>query len=230
MGQIKPMQKHTTVLLCWKPAQQGIILKQAESLHSKVLPSSKQGITLTQAAACVPLPFPHMLPYWCAHSGWRLKHPWPTNRVLLAGPSICVGLCSWWLVQSHQHTTDHIAFTASMCQAALRSQSKHFQSSGYRRTQPCMYNLKKREKTLCEETFTWKERVCSALVCVVWLPLSSNKPGALLLHFQGQAAEVTSILELVIWKSAGGEGARQGYYPSLEVPLSSLKFWAAAQI
>lgn len=77
----------------------------------------------------------------------------------------------------------------------------------------CMYNLKEREKTLCGETFTWKELVCFALISVVWLTLSGDKPNALLLYLWGQAAEVISILQ------RGGERARQGYYPSLKVPL-----------
>lgn len=77
----------------------------------------------------------------------------------------------------------------------------------------CMYNLKEREKTLCGEAFTWKELVCSALISAVWLTLSGDKPNVLLLYLWGQAAEVISILQ------RGGKCARQGYYPSLKVPL-----------
>lgn len=59
----------------------------------------------------------------------------------------------------------------------------------------CMHNLNKRGKILWEKTFTWKELLCSALICVVWLTLSGDKPGALLLYFWGQEAKVISILE-----------------------------------
>lgn len=147
---------------------------QSHGVHNQHVPGSpgkaKRSISSPLAAAAPGLHSPVGI---CISSKHRLSLVWGSKK------------------------NDYFFYFLVTCVPFITSPKLHFQPGEMSLGAPgandvliCLYNLKERNKTPYGETFTWKELLCSALISVLWLTLSGDKPGALLLYLWDQAAEV----------------------------------------